>query len=256
MASDNAIDRDIDENEALLLAALISVNRKVAALVAQLEVNNGQLVPSQDNLDRALTMRTEIALAYAEYQAAAERVAQSYIDAAEAAAVALVAGYALQRQDTKLLYAMIADTRAQLLHYGTMNAAEVANAVYMAVVTDASRDELIARVDQLLIGMDNKGGLAGRAKTIATTNYMAIHNMVNKRIGMRMGAKKWLYKGTLIPESRPFCVARAGKVFTTEEVNGWNALSWAGKAGNAWTNCGGWNCRHTLRPFIETGAMP
>lgn len=252
------IDSAIDSNEALLQASLERVNRKIAALIAKLEDDGGLMLADQLNLERALNMRVEIAGAYAEYNTAIESVVNTYTQAATNVVADLGVSFQFSRADTDLVNAMIADTRVQLLQSAIANAAEISNMTYVAVVSGASKEELILQTAQMLIGGTTKNGkpLVNYAKTIASTNYMSVNNVVNKRIGERMGVKKWKYTGTLITDSRPFCVERAGKVFTTEEVNGWNALSWGGKAGNVWTNCGGYRCRHSLRPFIETGAMP
>ena len=49
-------------------------------------------------------------------------------------------------------------------------------------------------------------------------------------MGESLGIKKYLYAGGLINDSRPFCVARDGKVFTREEVRSWGRLGdWRGK---------------------------
>lgn len=57
-----------------------------------------------------------------------------------------------------------------------------------------------------------------------------------------------LYAGTVMERSRPFCVARAGKVFTFAEIEAWSNLSWSGKNEpyDPFLNCGGYQCRHHL----------
>ena len=77
-------------------------------------------------------------------------------------------------------------------------------------------------------------------------------------VGKAEGIEKWLYLGGLVKDSRPFCVARAGKEFTTEEVLAWPAeegYQWDGMINptdesNIFTNLGGWACRHILSPVI------
>jgi len=247
------MDSILNSNEALLQAALEKVNRNIAVLIARLESENGQFITTSLNLDRALAMRVEIASAYSTYNNAVESVLETYQQAATNAITDLGVDFQFSRADVELLDAMVSDTRVQLLQYGVANAAEISNATYLSVVTGGTMDDLILKTEQLLVGGTDARGrpLSMYAKTIASTNYMATNNVVNKRVGERLGVNKWKYTGTTIKDSRPFCVERAGKVFTTEEVNSWNSLTWAGKAGDVWVNCGGWNCRHTLRPYID-----
>jgi hypothetical protein len=71
-----------------------------------------------------------------------------------------------------------------------------------------------------------------------------------------LGIGHYRYRGTKIAESRPFCVARAGKVYTKQEVEAWAALGWQGKMSGTnkttiFSSCGGYNCRHLLQPISE-----
>lgn len=64
------------------------------------------------------------------------------------------------------------------------------------------------------------------------------------------------YQGTVISDSRSFCVARAGKYFTMEEVRSWGSLHWAGQAkgtnsSNIITLRGGYFCKHLIIPVSQ-----
>jgi hypothetical protein len=68
------------------------------------------------------------------------------------------------------------------------------------------------------------------------------------------------YSGTEIDTTRPFCDARIGNIYTREEIKKWANEDWSGKIkGTNETNifivCGGWQCRHTLRPVSERVAL-
>jgi len=64
----------------------------------------------------------------------------------------------------------------------------------------------------------------------------------------------YIYSGTIIKDSRPFCVARTGRLFTKEQVKSWGKLgSWQGKIPGTnektiFTYRGGYNCRHIIWP--------
>ena len=77
-------------------------------------------------------------------------------------------------------------------------------------------------------------------------------------MGQNEGIDKWLYSGGLVKDSRAFCVARAGKEFTTAEVLGWpkdEKYKWDGmiagtNESNIFAYRGGWSCRHILAPVL------
>ena len=92
-----------------------------------------------------------------------------------------------------------------------------------------------------------------------TTNdsIMVFNREYMQTISDDLGIGFYRYQGTKIAESRPFCVARAGKVYTKEEVEKWASLSdWDGRMKGTtkttiFSYCGGYNCRHTLMPISE-----
>ena len=65
------------------------------------------------------------------------------------------------------------------------------------------------------------------------------------------------YSGTIIGDSRPFCVARAGRRFKKEEIEKWPDLgNWQGRIPGTnkqtiFSYRGGWNCRHLIWPISE-----
>lgn len=95
------------------------------------------------------------------------------------------------------------------------------------------------------------------AKQIASD---ALHVFVRQyqNVGAeKLGLQHYVYAGTAIATSRPFCKTRIGKAFSKQDVEKWPKLDWEGK--NAATDaksifwlCGGYNCRHQLRPISET----
>lgn len=92
-----------------------------------------------------------------------------------------------------------------------------------------------------------------------TTNdsIMVFNREYMQTISDDLGIGFYRYQGTKIKESRPFCVARAGKVYTKDEVEKWASLSdWDGRMKGTtkttiFSYCGGYNCRHTLMPISE-----
>lgn len=71
-----------------------------------------------------------------------------------------------------------------------------------------------------------------------------------------LGLKWYLYSGSLVDNSRPFCVARAGKYFTDDEIKGWAELNWSGRhqlttSSSIFILCGGYGCGHQLIAVSE-----
>jgi hypothetical protein len=92
-----------------------------------------------------------------------------------------------------------------------------------------------------------------------TTNdaVMTFNAEYIQTIAEDLDVEYYLYAGTLIADSRPFCNARAGRYFTTDQVKSWaNLKGWQGRM--AGTNSstifiyrGGYNCRHQLWPVSK-----
>jgi len=92
-----------------------------------------------------------------------------------------------------------------------------------------------------------------------TTNdaVMTFNSEYIQTISDDLGVEYYLYAGTLIADSRPFCEARAGRYFTKEEVQKWADLkNWDGRmkgtnSTTIFTYRGGYNCRHQLWPVSQ-----
>jgi hypothetical protein len=92
-----------------------------------------------------------------------------------------------------------------------------------------------------------------------TTNdaVMTFNSEYIQTIAADLDVEYYLYAGTVIADSRPFCTARAGRYFTTDQVKAWpNLKGWQGRM--AGTNSstifiyrGGYNCRHQLWPVSK-----
>jgi len=116
--------------------------------------------------------------------------------------------------------------------------------------------EVINGLRDYIGGSDvNAPALTRYVKTQALTAYGTADASYVVAVGKNEGIDKWLYSGGLVKDSRAFCVARAGKVYTTAEVLKWpeEEKQWQGmivgtNASNIFAYRGGWNCRHILSP--------
>ena len=69
-----------------------------------------------------------------------------------------------------------------------------------------------------------------------------------------LGLTSFLYYGSIIADSRDFCVDHVGEVFTEEQArNIWETQDWQGKSGkDPFLDRGGYNCRHSWQPIDPT----
>lgn len=64
-----------------------------------------------------------------------------------------------------------------------------------------------------------------------------------------LGLTSYVYFGSIIRDSRDFCVEHANKIFTEEEARQLWQNDWQGKSGSdPFINRGGYNCRHHWQP--------
>ena len=66
-----------------------------------------------------------------------------------------------------------------------------------------------------------------------------------------------IYSGTLVKRSRAWCRRHVDKVFHRDEIAAWKDKDWAGKPSiyDPFTDCGGFNCRHTWDWISEELAL-
>lgn len=88
------------------------------------------------------------------------------------------------------------------------------------------------------------------AGQIAHDSVMQFHGQFTIAKAKESGLNHFTYTGTLVRDSRDFCVSMLGKTLTEEQIRDtWNNRSWAGKStGDPFIVRGGYRCRHTWIP--------
>lgn len=121
-----------------------------------------------------------------------------------------------------------------------------------------TRTELNKTLRKFIEGTSDEAPFLNRyIKQTTNDSVMTFNSEYIQTISEDLGVQYYLYAGTLIADSRPFCTSRAGKYFTKEEVQKWASLSsWDGrmKGTNSTTIFvyrGGYNCRHQLWPVSK-----
>lgn len=92
---------------------------------------------------------------------------------------------------------------------------------------------------------------------VTNDSVMMFNREYLQTISEDLDIKFYRYSGTIIKDSRPFCIARAGRIFKKEDVEKWpNLGDWKGRMPGTnkqtiFSYCGGYNCRHQLWPASE-----
>jgi len=104
---------------------------------------------------------------------------------------------------------------------------------------------------QTIYGRDRLGeNLRKYTTQIVQDSIMGFDGRFTKYKADQAGLNHYKYDGTIIGDSRHFCVENTGKVFSEEEIRRiWNNRVWKGKAqGDPFDVRGGYNCRHFWTP--------
>lgn len=155
--------------------------------------------------------------------------------------------------DRDMMQVLAAQSLDEFIQFGDLARERVAKAMYTHVISGLPFGNLVKEMEAVLgTSVDARGGnMARYADLWANDGIMNFEQAVTLKKATDMGIRYFLYQGGVVPTSRPFCVARAGGIYTRREIAGWSKMSWKGKRGPALIYRGGWNCRHHWIP-IET----
>ena len=159
-----------------------------------------------------------------------------------------------------ILETNIATTKDALLGAGIRNnfGTAIQEVLKDNIAGIGTRSELNKTLRKFIEGTDTEKAFLERyIKQTTNDSVMTFNAEYIQTIAEDLDVEYYLYQGTLIQDSRPFCVSRAGRYFTTDEVKAWpNLKGWQGRM--AGTNSstifiyrGGYNCRHQLWPVAK-----
>jgi len=117
-----------------------------------------------------------------------------------------------------------------------------------AMAANQSLGEFRKNFRTIFVNPNGMGILERHYATVTTDLFQKYDRQINNTYATELKLNNAIYSGTVIETSRPFCIARNGKVFTRDEILSWKNLEFAGKPKNynPVTDCGGYNCRHHL----------
>ena len=118
-----------------------------------------------------------------------------------------------------------------------------------------TRSELNKTLRRFIEGTPEESAFLNRyIKQTTNDSVMTFNAEYIQTIAEDLDVEYYLYSGTVIADSRPFCVSRSGRYFTTDQVKAWaNLKGWDGRmkgtnSSTIFIYRGGYNCRHQLWP--------
>jgi hypothetical protein len=121
-----------------------------------------------------------------------------------------------------------------------------------------TRSELNKTLRKFIEGTPEESAFLNRyIKQTTNDAVMTFNSEYIQTIAEDLDVEYYLYAGTVISDSRPFCTARAGRYFTTDQVKAWpNLKGWDGRmkgtnSSTIFIYRGGYNCRHQLWPVSK-----
>lgn len=251
---DEFLNDTLDEHEARLLKSLDALEKKITSLYARLDVDTeGNIKGPKWTLRQAQELHKKLINEFAaQTDKEIEWLDQDYKNieiALKEFAGTMGIDEAYTNLDKKMLDTLKAQSFQTYEALTSQTVAKIAQSVYDAVVVGMPFSKLSNQISAHIVGYKDIAGrpLTQYAGTYAHDAIMSYSRTLNEMGAGNAGLTDYWYYGDVIRDSRPFCVERAGKVFTRAEVEAWNDMSWAGKSGNVWTCLGGYRCRHHLR---------
>ena len=247
----------IDINEKLLKRSIKKLDLRISTLISTLKVGRtGRLTSDAINLRRAISMRRDVAREFGIFNDAAETATDFRPVLKDVGKILKDAGIdkAITKADSSLITTFSDDAFSEMSGLGQQYSSQISTRIYTGVLAGDTLDDMLLDIEQLLLGGTDRAGkpMANHANTIATTRYMEVDSIILKKKAEEFGIKKFKYAGSLIEDSRKWCVNHVGKTYTLEEIENWGNSKWQGKkSGDPFVVRGGWNCRHRWIPVID-----
>lgn len=123
------------------------------------------------------------------------------------------------------------------------------------ILSGLRKSDLKEEFENILLGVEDRRGLPmiNQLNLLIHDGIMEYHARTNIISAQEAGVTRMKYVGSIIVDSREFCVANAGKVFSLEAISTlWKGRQWSGKkSDNVLIHRGGFNCRHHWQPVVR-----
>jgi hypothetical protein len=247
----------VDESAKIIESAAKRLDAKIAMLISRLNIQkNGRLRSDAISLRQAIQTRREIAREFGKYNIAVSSTVNYTPVLADVSNILGEAGLskAISKADKDVIKILSQDGLSSMTALSDTYATQVASKVYSEVLSGGTVSDLTLDIRQLLIGETDRAGrpMVNHAKTIANTGYHEADAIIMEQKTEELGIEKFKYTGSLIKDSRDWCVAHKDQILTMAEIQEWDDQKWQGKkSGNPFITRGGWNCRHRWIPVVE-----
>lgn len=131
--------------------------------------------------------------------------------------------------------------------------AEIQRLVNIANAGGEEAEEAVRELHQVYAADRTGRNMRRYARQMVHDSIMQFDASINVAAGKEIGASQWRYYGSVVQDSRPFCVKNANKIFSEDEIREiWSTQEWEGKSdGDPFIVRGGYNCRHHWRPIFD-----
>ena len=123
----------------------------------------------------------------------------------------------------------------------------------LVALADEGDEDAVRTLHQVYAADRTGNNMRRYARQMIVDSMMQFDAAVNVAAAREIGADRWKYYGTVVEDSRDFCVRHVNEIWDEQEIRDtWSATSWQGKAdGDPFIVRGGYNCRHHFRPVFE-----
>lgn len=245
------IDKRAANNERNILNAIESLENRIIILMDQIQHNkDGSISGPSITLKQARRVQKEMIVEFNNLynSAVVESAAVNYAAVDIAVTGYIGATYAKVTKNTMLAMARVHTSDHQSLSSKTQT--RLNNVIIEHITNGKSKSALISSVRAILSGAVGAKDKRGRPMSMysrvlahdAIRDYYATASMLTAK---KAGIDKFIYFGSLITDSRDWCVSHVNKSYTKEQIDKFDNHSWAGKkSGSTMINRGGWQCRH------------
>lgn len=257
--SDESLSRMMDAYDRQLFATIQDIEREILRLLRELELGpSGNILNTSANLQRAINAwYAATRFAQQEIAELADRWVSQFDQVAQFIQRNLTdigIPFVFTAVDEGLIRA-IKDLSAIDMNTGVNFVYRDLQRELMGEVLVGGNFNNLVRTIQAKLSADLLSGsieiaagqsLGNISSRIAHDSLMTMYADLHLKKANDAGIDRFLYVGSLVRDSRPFCIARAGKIFTRKEIDLWNNMDWTGKirGTSVWVARGGYNCRH------------
>ena len=237
--------------------------RRVNGTLRQLELKAGAILPNQFNIRLKRELEADLPSLVVDnaYKARVDTYLRNFDKIkreSDSLFKATLAGFNSNKQVYKeILNDALSLTRKSLLETGiNSNVIDpIINIVNSGITSGAQISDMEETLRTQIIGDQNRlGGLERYSSQITRDALNQYSANYNESVSGTENMEWYFYSGTIIEDSRSYCIARAGKYFHKKEVEKvpqqWDGRIPGTNSSNIFINRGGFNCRHLYLPVL------